>query len=346
MSGLWATLLLIALGVAPSNAVGAEVAYQTDDSKIVYSGDQSIDDIEIASVGSMIEIRDRAGRAIVDNDGSGGCETGGPIAHCPLPSGLTINLEAGDDRLDMERLIPPSPQGEESYARVGGDGGNDTLLGSPGSDDMDGDSGDDVLEGRGGDDDLDGGPYSKGSDVIDGGDGDDDLSDGDASTRDRFSGGPGKDAIYASDAARDQVDCGAGKDKASLDSRDPPPAGCETDTGFGPSIEVDGDRSKATVNGTVRVRVRCDASGPCEGRLALKARRGGRLVTLAVGLFKVPDKYLHGLDLRLTKDGRRLLGPGKGGVKGVLVVTGRDAGGKATTVKRPLEVARAIGRFR
>ena len=46
--------------------------------------------------------------------------------------------------------------------------------------------------------------------------------------RDRFSGGPGNDVINAANDDKDlAIDCGPGRDKATVDPQDPRPKGCE-----------------------------------------------------------------------------------------------------------------------
>ena len=67
-------------------------------------------------------------------------------------------------------------------------GGNDTILGGAGDDRIDGGAGNDVITGGSG--------------------------------ADRLFGGPGSDTIYAADGERDVIDCGAGRDRAVVDSFD------------------------------------------------------------------------------------------------------------------------------
>ena len=121
--------------------------------------------------------------------------------------------------------------------KVGGPGpdtlmgtkGSDTLAGRGSSDWIDGRAGKDVINGGPGDDDplspsignLDGGP---GADIMSGGSGDDLMYDGGDFAADILHGGDGNDFIIASSynrpAARDIVSCGAGRDFASVDSKD------------------------------------------------------------------------------------------------------------------------------
>jgi len=80
---------------------------------------------------------------------------------------------------------------------LAGGGFDDVILGMDGND---------TLLGGAGDDRLDGG---LGNDVLVGGSG-----------ADRLFGGPGSDTIYAADGERDVIDCGAGRDRAIVDSFD------------------------------------------------------------------------------------------------------------------------------
>jgi Bacterial Ig domain/RTX calcium-binding nonapeptide repeat (4 copies) len=102
--------------------------------------------------------------------------------------------------------------------------GEDLLLGGTGNDTLLGGGSDDVLRGQHGNDRLDGG---SGSDKLDGGRGNDRLIGG--SGNDRLVGASGVDALYGQggndtvdsvDARRETVDCGAGRDAATVDRID------------------------------------------------------------------------------------------------------------------------------
>jgi Ca2+-binding RTX toxin-like protein len=97
---------------------------------------------------------------------------------------------------------PPHRKGR----RIVGTSGADYLAGGGFDDVILGVGGNDTLLGGAGDDRLDGGP---GNDVLTGGAGADVLV-----------GGDGSDTIYAADGERDIVDCGAGNDRAVVDSVD------------------------------------------------------------------------------------------------------------------------------
>lgn len=104
-------------------------------------------------------------------------------------------------------------QGDSHNEVWEGGGLGDDLRAGLGDDNVIGGGGNDVLDGQTGDDRVDGGP---GNDVIRGGYGSDLLL-----------GGPGDDVIDAADGARDIVDCGPGKDRATVDQKDRV-TGCET----------------------------------------------------------------------------------------------------------------------
>ncbi len=98
--------------------------------------------------------------------------------------------------------VPPHRRGR----RIVGTNGPDYLTGGGYDDVILGEGGNDAIFGGAGDDRLYGGP---GNDVITGGAG-----------ADRIYGGPGSDTIYANDGERDFIDCGAGRDRAVVDSVD------------------------------------------------------------------------------------------------------------------------------
>lgn len=147
---------------------------------------------------------------------------------------------AGDDELrgaaGRDRL-----EGGTGDDQADGGAGADRVLGGVGADVVEGAAGDDVLDGGSGRDTLLGGPDAdrvvggagaddlaggSGRDVIEGGPGDDVLR-GDGSfpgeegvDPDRLLGGSGDDRILARDGRRDTIDCGPGRDTATVDRRD------------------------------------------------------------------------------------------------------------------------------
>jgi hypothetical protein len=104
---------------------------------------------------------------------------------------------------------------------LSGRGGNDCLFGLAGDDRLSGGTGADLLVGASGNDRLNG---DAGDDRIIGGNGNDTITPG--AGKDRVSANGGNDTIFARDGARDTVDCGAGRDTATVDPTDTV-KGCE-----------------------------------------------------------------------------------------------------------------------
>jgi hypothetical protein len=130
------------------------------------------------------------------------------IPGCPK-GGLLLGTEGSDQTRSRDPARPS----------LGGQGGDDTIRGLGGSDEIYHGSGDDVVYGGGGGDDV--GPDS-GNDVIYGGDGNDDLDSHD----------DGGDKLY----------CGAGRDKYIADTNDYVDSSCETGSvGAEPSGSVSAD---------------------------------------------------------------------------------------------------------
>ncbi len=140
---------------------------------------------------------------------------------------------------------PDTLRGTNGDDNLLGRGGNDKLVSLNGRDNLSGGPGKDCLLCRAtqqfrffeGDKNLLGGPGNdfvwagKGSENVAGGEGNDLLIDDGVSefSQDRFSGGPGDDAIdvmhYRS--ARDRVVCGGGFDRVAADSKDVVAPDCE-----------------------------------------------------------------------------------------------------------------------
>jgi CSLREA domain-containing protein len=111
--------------------------------------------------------------------------------------------------LPPEAPAPPPPltvMPKPCSARKTGTQRNNVLKGTSGSDLLRGLGGNDILKGFAGADCLDGG---SGNDTLIGGSG-----------KDKLSGGPGSDVINAADHQRDVVDCGKGRDRATVDRID------------------------------------------------------------------------------------------------------------------------------
>jgi hypothetical protein len=130
-----------------------------------------------------------------------------------LRFGAVLLLAGGGDDLLRGGIFDDHIEGEAGDDLVDGWTGDDLLYGRTGAD---------LILGRDGDDLLEGG---RGADVLDGGAGNDRLTGG--FDRDRMSGGAGNDRIVSVDGKRDTVDCGAGRDVATVDRRDSVRRNCE-----------------------------------------------------------------------------------------------------------------------
>jgi hypothetical protein len=136
-------------------------------------------------------------------------------------SAWNIDPNAGNSKATVAvTVVPklaPSPQAATGRCagKKRGTSRADTLVGTPGGDTLLGLAGDDKLMGLAGDDCLDGGP---GNDKLTGGRG-----------KDALKGGPGNDVLLAADGKRDLVNCGKGRDRATVDRIDRV-RGCESVT--------------------------------------------------------------------------------------------------------------------
>jgi Ca2+-binding RTX toxin-like protein len=115
-----------------------------------------------------------------------------------------------------------APSGSTSSAGQTVVAGGKTLSGTARSDHLTGTAFADVLNGLGGNDVLRGGG---GNDVLRGGDGNDLLDGGPG--LDTLVGGNGNDTLRARDGKRDRVDCGRGRDIATVDRFDLVSPNCE-----------------------------------------------------------------------------------------------------------------------
>jgi Ca2+-binding RTX toxin-like protein len=125
------------------------------------------------------------------------------LALAPAASSAVINGTAGDDTL----------VGTRGADTVHGFDGDDVLAGNARRDVLEGDNGSDTLTGDAGNDLLRGG---KGHDTAEGGRGKDTLRGG--LGLDVLEGGPGNDFLYTGDidGLPDVVDCGTGRDRATI----------------------------------------------------------------------------------------------------------------------------------
>ena len=122
---------------------------------------------------------------------------------------LQLSLNDGNDRAQRPDPLLRAPDGPLSdpssiRAHYNGGPGNDRLRGGAQDDTLIGGTGNDSLSGMAGDDLLIGGP---GHDIV--------------------SAGPGNDVIQAADGTRDEVRCGAGFDRATVDAKDAVSRDCE-----------------------------------------------------------------------------------------------------------------------
>jgi hypothetical protein len=117
---------------------------------------------------------------------------------------------------------------------IDGAGGDDTICAGAGNDRVRGGAGDDLLVGDDGNDDVRGGTGNdrlaggNGPDRVDGGSGNDLIDEQNlgGNGHDRLFGGTGRDIVRTAGATSDKVNCGAGRDSATMDRFDRQ-VGCE-----------------------------------------------------------------------------------------------------------------------
>jgi YVTN family beta-propeller protein len=140
---------------------------------------------------------------------------------CGLFGNDTISGLAGNDTLFGDACDKKAKTSAAARAAtdgndtLNGNAGNDALYGAGGKDRLNGGRGKDKLYGGDGNDTLDGG---NGNDLLDGGRGNDKLTGGTGVNR--YSGGRGNDSINARNRKKETVDCGAGRDRATVDRQD------------------------------------------------------------------------------------------------------------------------------
>jgi Ca2+-binding RTX toxin-like protein len=156
-----------------------------------------------------------------------------------LEGGLGADRIEGGPGADQAAGDPP--QGDDYYTPrirlrpdvLRGGAGDDTLTDSGGANLLEGGSGDDLLEGGSGPDRLVGGSGAdwlnghRGADRLSGGAGRDEMRGGSGADRlsggagvDRLIGGSGPDRLLARDRSADDVNCGRGRDRATIDAKD------------------------------------------------------------------------------------------------------------------------------
>lgn len=151
----------------------------------------------------------------------------------PMPPCVNVRIGTFDDEVMDGTAFGDRLVGRGGRDLLEGDGGPDCLEGGTGADVLDGGEGDDRLSGGAGNDRLYG---DAGNDRLEGGSGRDTLSGGPGDDllipgagADRVAAGTGNDTVSARDGARDVIDCGPGRDTATVDRVDRV-TGCETVT--------------------------------------------------------------------------------------------------------------------
>ncbi|MEA2443450.1 MAG: hypothetical protein QOJ12_742, partial [Thermoleophilales bacterium] len=139
-----------------------------------------------------------AGNDVINGLAGNDCLIGGP-------GNDRLNAGDGDDTVE----------GNAGNDTAAGGNGRDRMTGGSGRDRLSGGPGNDTLNGQSGNDSVSGGA---GNDSLSGSTGDDKLSGG--SGVNRYSGGPGKDTINARNGRKETVDCGSGRDTATVDRND------------------------------------------------------------------------------------------------------------------------------
>jgi hypothetical protein len=173
-------------------------------------GDESQDNCPaVANAGQENADTDSDGNACDGDDDNDGRDDGDD--NCELDANRSQRDFDRDGRGDA--CDPPQPGPCANV--VAATGGADTLVGSPFGDRIEGRRGDDRLFGLGGRDCVTGGA---GDDTLAGDGGRDVLSGG--AGRNSYSAGPGRDRVKAANGVREVVDCGAGRDRATVDRRD------------------------------------------------------------------------------------------------------------------------------
>jgi Ca2+-binding RTX toxin-like protein len=216
---------------------------------------------------------------------------------------------------------------------TGSDGPEKLVIYNPGN------SGSSTLVGRGGDDELVGNDYD---DSVDGGAGSDHVEGG--LGNDTVTGGPGRDTIYgdatasrctyysckipygndvinARDGEADNVDCGIGEDKATVDAVDTV-TNCETVEGAGSNGSSGGGKVKMTF-GSVKLAALAGKG--------LKVKVACTAACTATGT-ATADKATA------RKVGAKKIGAGKGKAS--------KAGTATVTIKAPKKVARKLKRLK
>jgi Ca2+-binding RTX toxin-like protein len=168
--------------------------------------------LQLTDVGADVSVKDIGDRT----DRESCTEVSAHRVSCDVGGntfGLYINTSGGDDRVDLHALNNVEAN-DYGITNVNGGVGADRLIGTLANDNLYGGVGADFLDG------------GRGQDVLSGGAGNDRLvSKKDHSNQDTVSGDAGNDVIDTRDTAvrggvKDIVDCGAGRDSATVDKKD------------------------------------------------------------------------------------------------------------------------------
>ena len=200
LAGVLSSVAAAGIGATPVAAQGISCGGSSSGTQVsIFGSDGPVR----LTVGSR---RSPAGVAVKFPHGLLACSGGTEIA------AITVALGDRNDSIDFHANSPtlrrehyhPVQKGIVVTVRAGG--GDDSVSGHGGSDQLRGGEGADEAGGGGGADVLRGG---RGSDRVTGGAG-----------KDTLAGGPEADVIFAADGHPDVIGCGAGNDRAIVDRTD------------------------------------------------------------------------------------------------------------------------------
>ena len=304
-----------------------------------------------------------------DGDGLSGGAGFDQVSYATQSAPLSVSIddvandgrdgERDDVRTDIEAVLggggPDRLVGSARGERLDGGGGDDVLDGGPGADTLIGGEGDDTVSytsrtagvsatlGAGG-----GGEPGEG-DVIDvsvetlrGGAGSDRLV-GAVGVANALIGEGGDDLLIATEdgGEADTVVCGAGADRASIDTPDAVSADCERVRRDGrvirpapaPRVFVGARRLRVDSSRRFALSLQCaaDTHGVCAGTVSLTPRRSGD-ASLGSGRFRIAPLATTSVVVRATRRlARQLRNAGRRGVKVWARVRVHDVVGRSST---------------
>ncbi len=332
-------VLAVALSLTAAPAALAGTATMSSNS-VEYSaraGERNAVSVSMSDAGGQrVTIRDSAG--VIPGPGCvRPASKEGTVAVCsPDLSGASLaHLEAalgdGDDSLRVSGPLGIDGNGGSGSDkltggrfddRLDGGGGRDTIRGGAGDDELAAGAGGAVVSGGAGEDRLQGG---SGPDVLDGGRGTDLLS-----------GVNGNDLLRARDGTPDEVYCGRGHDRASVDGVDFISSACEKlpRGRFGAATLIDPNYrffSPSFAEGGTNLMIGCPGDGPrrCSGTIIV---RRGRTV-LGRGPFSIRrDRVGQARAVKPTKAGAAL--PTGKRVKATVTLVTSDRAGRSVVRSR------------